>query len=192
MVAALFVRSDSIYKTLPDVDAWDAERDARNWPGGVPCVAHPPCRAWGRLRQFCKAPLGERELAIDAVAHVRRYGGVLEHPAESSLWAHCALPRPGRCQDNYGGWSLELDQFHFGHRAEKRTWLYVVGCKPDDLPPIPLREGKPTHCVRPTKAYPRLPSITKSEREHTPKAFAEWLIAVARSSSKSIALTTGK
>lgn len=41
-VAALFVRADSIYKTMPDVDAWDIERDARRWPGGCPVVAHPP------------------------------------------------------------------------------------------------------------------------------------------------------
>lgn len=27
-VAALFVRRDSIYKTMPEVDAWDADRDA--------------------------------------------------------------------------------------------------------------------------------------------------------------------
>jgi hypothetical protein len=34
-VAALFVRADSIYKTLPGVDAWDEARDARQWPGVV-------------------------------------------------------------------------------------------------------------------------------------------------------------
>lgn len=41
-VATLFVRSDSIYKSLPGVDAWDISRDARKWPGGCPVVAHPP------------------------------------------------------------------------------------------------------------------------------------------------------
>lgn len=35
-------------------------------------------------------------------------------------------------------------------------------------------------CVRPTKSYPRLPSITKPEREHTPPALAEWLVELAR------------
>jgi hypothetical protein len=34
-VAALFVRADSIYKTLPGVDAWDEARDARQWPAGA-------------------------------------------------------------------------------------------------------------------------------------------------------------
>lgn len=73
-------------------------------------------------------------------------------------------------------------------RAEKATWLYIVGCEPDQLPPMPRREGEATHCVRPTKAYPRLPSITKREREATPPPFAEWLAAVARLCSPSKAL----
>lgn len=179
-VAALFTRADSVYKALPGVDAWDMERDARRWPGGGPAVAHPPCRAWGRLRQFAKPRDDERALGPWAVDQVRRFGGVLEHPAESTLWAHCGLPRPGRFPDDFGGWTLPIDQFHWGHRAEKSTWLYIVGCDPDDLPPIPHREGSPTHCVRPTKSYPRLPSITKAEREHTPPALAEWLVEVAR------------
>ena len=53
-VAVLFVRSDSVYKQMADVDCYDIDRDARTWPGGCPVVAHPPCRAWGLLRQFAK------------------------------------------------------------------------------------------------------------------------------------------
>lgn len=177
-VAVLFARADSIYKTMP-VDVWDIERDARNWQGGLPLVAHPPCRGWGRLRQFSHATDDERALAPLAAAHVRRHGGVLEHPAESTLWAHCGLPRPGQFPDSFGGWSLAVDQYIFGHRAEKATWLYVVGCDPDDIPDMPIRGGRPTHCVRPTKSYPRLPSITKREREATPPAFAAWLVELA-------------
>ena len=179
-VAVLFARADSVYKTLPDCDVWDIERDARKWPGGYPVVAHPPCRAWGRLRQFAKPRDGEKELGIYAVASVREFGGVLEHPAESTLWIACGMPRPGQFPDESGGWSLEIQQYHFGHRAEKATWLYVVGAEPDDLPAIPKRDGKPSHCVRPTRAYPRLPSITKPEREQTPPYLARWLVELAR------------
>jgi hypothetical protein len=179
-IAILFARADSVYKTLYGCDVYDIDRDARTWPGGSPVVAHPPCRAWGRLRQFSKPRDGEKELAISAVIKVRQFGGVLEHPAESSLWIDQGLPRPGRMPDAFGGWTMEIQQFHFGHRAEKATWLYIVGCHPDDLPLIPHREGKPTHCVRPTRAYPRLPSITKPEREHTPPQLAVWLVELAR------------
>jgi len=115
-----------------------------------------------------------------AVGNIQGFGGVLEHPAKSSLWYTAGLPRPGKFPDEYGGYTIEVDQFHFGHRAEKRTWLYIVGCEPDCLPSIPRKYGKPTHCVRPTKSYPRLPSITKSEREHTPIEFAKWLVEVAK------------
>lgn len=179
-VAVLFARADSIYKTISDADVWDAERDARKWPGGTSIVAHPPCRAWGRMRQFAQPRDDEKDLARFAIAQIRKWGGVLEHPAESTLWIDQMLPRPGRAPDNFGGWSLAFDQFHFGHRAEKSTWLYIVGAHPDDLPLMPKRDGSPTHCVRPTKNYPRLPSITKAEREHTPPALAEWLVEVAR------------
>lgn len=187
MIAALFVRKDSVYKTMAGVDAWDQERDALNYAGTYPVVAHPPCRGWGRLRQFSYATEAERLLAIHACNLIRALGGVLEHPAESSLWAHLGLPRPGRqeilCGNSPIGYTIEVDQFHWGHRARKRTWLYIVGCDPDNLPPIPVREGKATHCVRPTRKYPRLPSITKPEREKTPPAMAEWLVSVARATS---------
>ena len=79
-IAILFARSDSIYHQL-DADVWDEDRDARQFPGGVQVVAHPPCRAWGRLRRFAKPAPHEKDLARFAVAQVRRWGGVLEHPA---------------------------------------------------------------------------------------------------------------
>jgi hypothetical protein len=182
-VAALFVRADSIYKTLPGVDCWDEQRDARNWPGGCSVVAHPPCRLWGKLRQFAKAadPHAERMLAVQAVQAVRAYGGVLEHPAESTLWAHCGLPVPGRAPDDFGGWSLVIRQCDFGHEAEKLTWLHVVGCHPDDLPEMPPR-AEPIGVIKPQRGVPRdhRKIVTKAKREHTPPPLARWLVEVAR------------
>ena len=179
-VAALFVRADSVYKTMTGVDAWDIERDARRWPGGCPVVAHPPCRAWGVLRQFAKPRDDEKALAVWSVEQVRRWGGVLEHPAGSTLWPEMDLPEPGEGRDDHGGWTLGIHQHWFGHRAKKATRLYIVGCEPSDIPDMPLRLDKPTHCIRPTKSYPRLPSVTKAEREHTPPELAEWLVELAR------------
>lgn len=181
-VAVLFARADSVYKTLPDCNVWDQERDARRWPGGMPVVAHPPCRLWAKLRQFAKAadPAAERQLAIDAVDHIRTCGGVLEHPAESTLWAHLGLPLPGRAPDRFGGWTAQIRQCDFGHKAEKLTWLYIVGCHPDDLPEMPP-PGEPTGVIKPQRGVPRtLKIVTKAEREHTPPPLAAWLVDLAR------------
>ena len=183
-VAVLFARADSHYKAIAGVDVWDEARDARKWPGGAPLVAHPPCRLWAKLRQFAKAadPVMERQLAIDAVARVRSFGGVLEHPAESTLWAHRGLPTPGRAPDEFGGWTAEVRQCDWGHKAEKRTWLYVVGCHPDDLPTLPP-PGEPTGLIKPQRGIPRdgRKIVTKAEREHTPPELARWLVELARS-----------
>lgn len=182
-VAVLFARADSVYKTLPGTDVYDELRNARTWAGGAPVVAHPPCRLWAKLRQFAKAadPVAERQLGIDAVGSVRAFGGVLEHPAESTLWAACGLPTPGRAPDRFGGWTAQIRQCDWGHKAEKMTWLYIVGLHPDDLPPLPPR-AEPTGVIKPQRGVPRdaRKIVTKAEREHTPPALAEWLLELAR------------
>jgi hypothetical protein len=167
---------------MPGVDCWDIERDARTWPGGSPVVAHPPCRMWGRLRQWAHGTEEERHLAMDAVHLVRRWGGVLEHPAESTLWSHAGmgLAWPGRAPDAYGGWTAEIRQCDWAHKAEKLTWLYIFGCHPDDLPAMPPRSA-PTGVIKPQRGVPRtLKIVTKAEREHTPPALAAWLVELAR------------
>ncbi|HEY1138422.1 MAG TPA: hypothetical protein VGE64_13160 [Xanthomonadaceae bacterium] len=181
-VAVLFARADSCYKAIPSCDVYDFERDARMYTGTAPVVAHPPCRAWARLRQFAKPRPDEKSLALFAVDQVRRCGGVIEHPEKSTLWEACSLPLPGAGYDDFGGWTLGICQKDFGHRAMKATWLYIVGVSPCDLPSFPLTLGRATHCIRPTKSYPRLPSVTKAEREHTPALLATWLVAIARAS----------
>ncbi|OEZ80301.1 hypothetical protein JAB6_46460 [Janthinobacterium sp. HH104] len=189
-VAALFVRANSIYKTMPAVDAWDAERDARAWPGGVPVVAHPPCRSWGTLRHLAKPRPDEKELAVWAVAQVRKFGGVLEHPKRSTLWPHCNLPAIGE-RDKFGGWTLPIFQSSFGHRAEKATLLYIVGCAPAQIPAMPIVLGDASHVIAPSgrnragerrrKGDPGWrPECGKAEREHTPPELAHWLVSLAR------------
>lgn len=168
-VAVLFARRDSVYKTLP-CDVWDADRNALNWPGGCPVVAHPPCRSWGNWQWKAKPEPGERELAPWSVQQVRRWGGVLEHPRSSHLWPEYGLPKPGE-RDEWGGFTFPVLQFWFGHRAEKATNLYICGCSPSDLPPLPLVLGTPSHKVE---------LMGVREREQTPPAFAEWLLSIAR------------
>jgi hypothetical protein len=184
VIAALFVRADSIYKTMSNVDAWDIERDARNWPGGCPVVAHPPCRAWGRLAHMANPRPDEKDLARWAVRQVRRWGGVLEHPNGSTLWRDQELPKPGQ-SDEHGGWTLGIHQDWWGHRAEKSTLLYIKGVGPKDIPDMPLKLEEPTHVIasstaRQHRGHPRFrPEVTKAEREHTPPALAHWLVDLA-------------
>lgn len=188
-VAVLFARADSIYKAMPECDVWDAERDARRWPGGAPVVAHPPCRAWGQLRALAKPRHDEKDLARWAVRQVREFGGVLEHPKGSTLWADQGLPKPGQV-DEFGGWTLPIVQCWWGHRAEKATFLYIVGCAPADVPAVPLILGGASHVV--TSSGRRAdgsrrrrgdagwrPECSKAEREHTPPQLARWLVDLA-------------
>jgi hypothetical protein len=184
-VAVLFAREDSVYKALPGCDVWDIERDARRWPGGAPVVAHPPCRAWGRLRHWAKPRRGERALALFSIRQVRQWGGVLEHPAGSLLWRRAGLPRPLDGADAYGGWTLAVAQKDWGHRAHKSTWLYIVGVAPRGVPPVPLTLHRATHTVGLWSGRDRStcrPELPKGEREATPPVFAAWLLELARSS----------
>lgn len=181
-VAVLFARQDSFYKTLPGCDVYDIDRDARTFQGGMPVVAHPPCRAWASLRHHAKPRDGEKELAFFAIESVRANGGVLEHPWLSTLWQVAGLPAPGAI-DEYGGWTLPIDQNWWGHRARKRTRLYIVGIRPVELPDMPLRLGEATHTVGLWSGRNRAtcrPSIAKWEYEHTPPDLARWLVEVAR------------
>lgn len=181
VVSVLFARADSHYKQVPGCDVWDAERDARRWPGGCPVVAHPPCRAWGRLRHFARPRPGEKELGLWAANQVRRWGGVLEHPAGSTLWAAAGLPAPGPGQrDAFGGWTLAAPQKWWGHRAEKATWFYVQGCAPAEVPPLPYVMGEAACVVQSRKRAGYRPHITRRERELTPPALAQWLVQLAR------------
>lgn len=179
-VAVLFARADSIYKTLPECDVYDIERDARTYDGDLPVVAHPPCRAWGRLRAFAKPRPDERNLGRLAVALVREFGGVLEHPAGSLLWPAQRIPYPGAGRDAWGGWTLAAPQKWWGHKAEKATWFYIVGQDPRGIPDLPIVLGDAAYVVQSRKRHDYRPHITKAEREATPPDLARWLVEVAR------------
>jgi hypothetical protein len=182
-VAVLFARKDSIYKTIDACDVWDIDRDALKYQGDFPVIAHPPCRAWGGLRHLAKPRDGEKDLAPWAVNQVRKYGGVVEHPKRSQLWPVMGLPI-GRTRDEFGGFSLLVNQLWWGHRAEKATFLYICGCDPKDVPIIPLSLEYAhfvigTHGRRKDNFRKAGREVKKSEREATPPAFAKWLVELA-------------
>jgi hypothetical protein len=177
MISVLFAARDSVYKTLPDLDVWDEDRDALKWPGGNRGIFHPPCRLWSRwMRQFSTAPIEEKEYAFWSVDQVRRWGGVLEHPACSLLWDEAKLPKPGRGDKH--GFSIALYQQWFGHKAQKATWLYICGVR--SLPQIPFVLGEPiahTHWSQMVK-HKDMQRLSHRERHGTPIEFAKWLVAV--------------
>jgi hypothetical protein len=177
-VAVLFARRDSIYKSLSPVEVYDEDRDARSFCGTNPVIAHPPCRAWGRLRYFAKPAPFEKDLARFAVGILRTNGGVLEHPSYSSLWQDQELPRPGADYDQFCGFSIDVAQVWWGHRAEKRTWLYICGVTKREVPQLPFVLGAGSHVVSPSKWCNR-PQLRKPEREATPIEFARWLISLS-------------
>jgi hypothetical protein len=167
-VAALFVQSQSgVYAQL-GCECFDLARDARSYAGPWPVVAHPPCRAWGRLAHMAKPRPDERDLAFFALTTVRAFGGVLEHPSASKLFD--MLPTPGT-RDACGGWVLPVLQSWWGHRAPKRSLLYVCGIEPRDIPAMPFELGEPAG---------RIERMCRQERERTPPAFAAWLVELAR------------
>jgi hypothetical protein len=176
-VAALFIRTDSVYKLMPGVECYDAERDATSYTGPHPIVAHPPCRLFGVMKHFSKADPVEKQLAHFAIERARLLGGVVEHPAHSLLWREARLSGPGSAPDSSGGVTIELNQFAFGHKALKPTWLYVVRCSA--IPTLPVEMGKPAYCIA-RKTGSKLLHVTKPAREHTPSAFAAWLVETAR------------
>ena len=77
-VAVLCVAGNSIYHTIPNVEAYDINRDVRTFDGSLPVVAHPPCRSWSA---YCahQAATARRETTRAAVRgmaqEVRRCAG---------------------------------------------------------------------------------------------------------------------
>ena len=186
LVAALFVEPDTIYRQFPGVDCWDETRDARRYDGAAPVVAHPPCARWSVLAGLVHsrggpAPGADSGCFASALASVERCGGVLEHPRGSSAWRAHGMTRPvyGAWLPTRTGWTTEVCQVAYGHRAEKRTWLYLVG------EPAPLRwwhVPMPTARVSEARRARRPPGerMCRKERRQTPRAFAEELLALAR------------
>lgn len=177
-VAALFVQRGGVYWDLPGVDPWDEARDARKYLGPHPVVAHPPCGPWGvfaRQGKTIKA-LGDDDGCFEAALYaVRTWGGVLEHPSESSAWDKYGLTYPagrwGWQRDLFGeGWVCEVEQGHYGHPARKATWLLAHHI----ADPPSLRWGP---SKKPLDVFD---SLGKTARARTPIPFRDLLLSIAR------------
>jgi hypothetical protein len=203
-IAALYVMADGPYAGLPGVDVWDKARDARTYAGPWPVVAHPPCERWCTFwnggPDWIRRGLPPKVKGDDdgcfraALAAVRRWGGVLEHPRGSGAWEHFGLIPPRRggwsVADWQGGWTCCVDQGHYGHRAPKATWLYACGVAGADLPSLVwgkadtgyvwdlgITSEKRKRAIR-TGICQRL---SRRQRAATPEQFRDLLLSIARS-----------
>lgn len=177
---------------------WPEARDARGYEGPHAVVAHPPCARWGRYWSGGPSARVRRVLGDDggcfesALAAVRRFGGVIEHPEASHAWHRYGLVAPPKSggwvmADFEGGWTCCVEQGHYGHAARKATWLYTYGVERPRLKwgraakGMRLDEGfyskeERARAVK-TGVCQRL---SKRQRNATPGPFAELLLELAR------------
>ena len=193
-VAALFVEKGGSYYDLPGVDPWDVERDARKYHGPHPVVAHPPCQLWVNFAALNfkryggehNRPGNDGGCFSSALASVRRWGGVLEHPASSKAWAAHGLTEP-----YYDGWkrnaansewTCEVWQSAYGHAARKRTWLLFVG----DFRPGDLDWTKRPGVAQVGWFDRNKPTLSKRQASATPPTFRDMILDLARRARPSV------
>lgn len=171
-VAVLCCSRFSEYTRIEGTERFDIERDARSFPGQMPVVAHPPCAQWSNTcAHLAVADEPTKSLGPLCVAHVKRWGGVLEHPAHSRLWSFCELPQPGQGDSHF--FCLEVCQSWWDAPLEKPTWLLFSGIHRRQISfPITLRH--------PGCELPIWNRLSRKARSHTPPNFAQWLVDVAR------------
>ena len=205
IVAALYVERGGAYWDLPNVDPWDETRDARLYDGPHPVICHSPCQRWGKFwagQPLWIARTGVRKIKGDdggcfaaALAAVRTWGGVLEHPWGSHAWPHFGIAVPPRTggwiqADDVGGWTCCVEQGRYGHYARKPTLLYAFGT---DLPELRWGKSEPTFpdwavhkygvakCKRAGELAFRGGGTDSAARIGTPAEFRDLLLAMARS-----------
>ena len=171
MLAALFVETDGVYANVPCVIPWDEKRDARQYQGPWPVVAHPPCQRWGRMAKGGPSNPNSARVGDDkncfasALLSLHNYGGVIEHPADSKAWKWFGLNAPKRykgwqkiegpliwfVENNVFSWTdarasgewytCYVEQYHYGHTSRKGTRLLTNKVPRDRLPELNWTRG---------------------------------------------------
>ncbi len=197
MIAALYIEKNGCYWDKPGIDPWDKERDARLYSGPWPVVAHPPCERWGR---FAKGHMTNQVHRIgddggcfaSALNSLRKWGGVLEHPAHSKAWDAFGIPKPpkfGWLRISYAEWVCEVEQGHYGHKARKKTWLLAVGPKPPELIWGPCEQRLPEKRLA-ERGYESarrcgiIANMSSKHRQRTPHEFRDLLLSIAWSAQE--------
>ena len=169
-VAALFCNPNTHYRSIRDVDVYDATRCVSTFAEDCPIVAHPMCRAWSAwLRHQAKPKPGEMTMGLLACEWLKELGGVLEHPACSHLFAEAGLPKPGYRSGHL--LTISVDQCWWGYPVRKRTWLCFSRCEPLDMPFRLHNFGDDAR---------RYHNMSKLQRQATTPELAKWLVNCAR------------
>lgn len=208
MIAALYVETGGAYYGIDGVDPWDEARDARKYAGPYPVVTHPPCQRWGKFwfgqpltvkRTGIKKKLGDDGGCFaSALAAVRKWGGVLEHPWGSQAWPHFNLNTPPRSggwimADFLGGWTCCVEQGQYGHYARKPTLIYAFGVELPmlrwgyryaNLDPAVVERMGLERAKKLGEVGARGGGTNSSPRIHTPPEFRDLLISIARTAIK--------
>ena len=206
-VAALYVETGGCYFDQPNVDPWGERRDARTYMGPHPVVAHPPCQRWGKMwagSPSVIAKTGQRKIKGDdggcfsaAVAAVRAFGGVLEHPWGSHAWPMFGINTPSRhggwIKADEWGWTCCVEQGRYGHYARKPTLLYAVGARlpeldwgigPHRIPDWAIEKYGEKKAKRIGELSFKGGGTDSSPRIGTPEQFRDLLISMANSARK--------
>ncbi len=203
-VAALYVEPQGVYVGVLGIDSWDKARDARKYTGPHPVVAHPPCQRWGRFwhgstRKPHQFKLGDDEGCFEAaLAAVKRWGDVLEHPAHSKAWEVFGIRKPLQgagwwwCPE-HRVWVCHVEQGHYGHFSRKATWLIACGMPRANLPELNWAKGEqrlPAWMIE-RYGYEKARRIgvvamvggknKTAIRNSTPEPFRDVLLSIARS-----------
>ncbi len=189
-VSAIFVDRKGVYPELL-TDCWAEDVDARNYDGPNPVVAHPPCQLWVNLAHVNykryggghNRPGNDGGCFASALRSVRKWGGVLEHPAGSHAWPAHGLIAP----EKGGGWKqialcewvCTVWQSAYGHKARKQTWLFYCG----RVPPLEGRWEQKAGTHQVGWFDRKKPTLGKKAASSTPTDFALWLIELAVSST---------
>lgn len=166
-IAVLCCHTNSVYKQIPGLDCYDYIRNALEYTGHYPIIAHPPCGMWSaHLSHQYK---GDRDKDFTLAAHcinlLRRNGGVLEQPANTRMFKRFGLPLPG---ERFGGLETHyVWQSWWGYPTRKKTWLCFSKVKPAKMPFNLLRYGNETETYN---------NMSHVDRAKTTLPFAEWLV----------------
>lgn len=152
-ITVLCTAPKSNYLRIPDLDLYDLARDAYTFAGSNPVIAHPPCAQWSRMKAFSKPDARSKALGGYCFEFIKQNGGILEHPAGSSLFKYLGV-KP----------TLSINQSWFGFPCRKTTYLYFHGYEPLSFPldfTLPGRD---------------VSSLHSADRSIMPLAFCQYLV----------------